>query len=48
MLESSRMAGFGPLRAQGTMTTGLCKQSDGGHVTQRGYCVTESTPPQIL
>lgn len=48
MLGSSRLAGFGPLRAQGTMTASLYEWSHGGHVTQRGYCVTESTPPQIL
>ena len=48
MLGSSRLAGFGPLRARGTMTTSLYERSHGGHVTQRGYCVTESTPPQIL
>lgn len=48
MLGSSRLAGFGPLRTQGTMTTSLCERSHGGHVTQRGYCMTESTPPQTL
>lgn len=46
MLGSSRLAGFGPLRTQGTMTTSLCERSHSGHVTQSGYCMTESTPPQ--
>lgn len=46
MLGSSRLAGFGPLRTQGTMTTSLCERSHGGHVTQRGYCMRESTPLQ--
>lgn len=35
MLGSSRLAGFGPLRTRGTMTTSLCERSHGGHVTQK-------------
>lgn len=33
--------------AQGTMTTSLNEWSHSGHVTQRAYCMTGSTPPQI-
>lgn len=47
MLRSSRLAGSGPLRALGTMVTSLYEWSHGGNVTEKGYCVTESTPPQI-
>ena len=48
MLWSSRLAGFGPLGAQGTMTASLHEWSHGGRVTQRAYCVTGHTPPQTL
>lgn len=47
-LGSSRLAGFGPLRAQCTMTTSLHERKHGGCVTQRAPCVTWHTPPQFL